>query len=55
MNKLESHFQNSMKGMIEPTLELLHKMISKGINIKYIRMDNAEENKKLQGRSQSKD
>ena len=50
-----TEFYATKKGMIEPILELLHKMISKGTNVKYIRMDNAEENKKLQARSQSKD
>ena len=50
-----SEFFATKKGILESTPELLHKMISKCINVKYIRMDNAGRNKKLQARSESKD
>jgi hypothetical protein len=50
-----SEFFQTKDGMVEPTCEQLHKWKEAGIPVKFIRMDNAGENGKLQARAQSSD
>ena len=47
-------FHNKKNGMVEPVCEQLQKWKQKGLGIDVIRMDNAEENKVLQARADSK-
>jgi hypothetical protein len=50
-----SDFYDTKSGMVEPTCEKLHKWREAGKPVKYLRLDNAGENKKLQERSDSSD
>jgi hypothetical protein len=50
-----SDFFVTKNGMVEPTCEQLHRWKQSGHGVKYIRMDNAGENKLLQQRTESKD
>ena len=50
-----STFHDTKSDMVEPTCEQLHRWKDNGINIKYMRMDNAGENQKLEKRMNSKD
>jgi hypothetical protein len=52
--KFTDFFTNKSK-MVEPTCELLHKWKGQGRPVKYIRCDNAGENKKLEQRLNSND
>ena len=46
-----SDFFETKDGMVEPTLEQINKWDAAGLKVKYIRLDNAGENKKLKARS----
>ncbi|MGH7955289.1 MAG: reverse transcriptase domain-containing protein [Gloeomargaritales cyanobacterium] len=50
-----SNFFESKDGMVEPTCEQLGKWKNAGLKVKYIRLDNAGENKKLAQRTESSD
>jgi hypothetical protein len=50
-----SNFFDTKNGMVEPTCEQLYRWKQNGINVDYIRLDNAGENKLLKQRSESKD
>jgi hypothetical protein len=50
-----SHFYPKKNEMVEPTYEMLHKWKPNGNAVKYLRMDNAGENKSLQQRAASND
>jgi hypothetical protein len=50
-----SDFFETKSGMVEPTCEQLYKWKESGKAVKFIRCDNAGENKLLQSRAQSKD
>jgi hypothetical protein len=50
-----SHFYPTKNGMVEPTCELFHRWKEHNKAVKYLRMDNAGENKTLQLRANSKD
>jgi hypothetical protein len=50
-----SHFFPNKNAMVEPACELLNKWKNNGKTVKYLRMDNAGENKILQQRAASKD
>jgi len=50
-----SKFFTTKSGMVEPTLEQIAKWKANNLVVKYIRCDNAGENKTLQKRSESKD
>jgi hypothetical protein len=41
--------------MVEPTCELIKQLKDKNLEIKFLRMDNAEENQLLEARCKSKD
>jgi hypothetical protein len=49
------HFYPKKNDMVEPTCEMLHKWKTNGKAVKYLRMDNAGENKSLQQRAASND
>jgi len=51
----ESHFYESKNGMIEPTCAIFNKWTQGGKEIKFLRQDNAGENKKLIERANSAD
>jgi hypothetical protein len=50
-----SNFFSTKNGMVEPTCEQLHRWKQSGIAVKYMRLDNAGENKLLQQMCESKD
>jgi hypothetical protein len=50
-----SDFYDTKDGMVEPTCENLSKWMKAGKPVKFLRLDDAGENKKLQKRVQSKD
>jgi hypothetical protein len=50
-----SDFYPTKNGMIEPTCEQFYKWKQSGKQVKYVRLDNAGENKKLQKRCESSD
>ena len=50
-----SNFFDRKNGMVEPTCEKINKWKQKGIVVKYVRLDNAGENKLLMKRSNSSD
>ena len=50
-----SAFHAKKSDMVEPVCELLSKWKKAGINVKYVRCDNAGENKSLQARSDTSD
>ena len=48
-----SDFFDTKNGMVEPTLERIHKWSQSGYNVKFVRLDNAGENRLLKTRSES--
>mmetsp|Transcript_18815 Transcript_18815/g.23344 ORF Transcript_18815/g.23344 Transcript_18815/m.23344 type:complete len:1201 (+) Transcript_18815:436-4038(+) len=50
-----SKFYQKKNDMVEPVCQLVNKWKGQGINVKFIRLDNAGENKLLQQRSESTD
>jgi hypothetical protein len=50
-----THFYQTKNGMVEPTCEIMSKWKQDGHGAKYVRMDNAGENKLLNKRADSKD
>jgi hypothetical protein len=50
-----SEFFQTKSGMIEPTCQQLFKWQQAGLPVKYVRLDNAGENKALQNRTESSD
>ena len=48
-----SDFYESKNGMVEPTCEYINQLVAKGYTVKYLRMDNAGENKLLESRMKS--
>ena len=50
-----SNFFGTKNAMIEPTCQLLNKRNEAGRLIKFIQLDNAGENLKLKGKTESKD
>ena len=50
-----SDFYTTKNGMVEPTCEQFYRWKQSGNPVKYVRLDNAGENKLLKKRCQSKD
>eukprot|EP00957_Ditylum_brightwellii_P197981 15083134-Ditylum_brightwellii.AAC.1 len=48
-------FYKTKSGMVEPTLEQFHKWQQQNILVKFVRCDNAGENKSLEKRAKSSD